>query len=103
MPSAAKAWALGQTVEVHQPFDDATFTVRWAGQTIATHRQAASGNDDVWDPGHYATSAAIPPTPRHWPNAQFLRRDEDLASASSNHSRRAALQIRPCERNRLVD
>ena len=46
--------ALGQTVEVHQPVDDATFTVRWAGQTIATHVQATSGSDDVWDAAHHA-------------------------------------------------
>ncbi len=46
--------ALGQTVEVHQPVDEATFTVRWAGQTIATHWRAPSGSDDVWDASHHA-------------------------------------------------
>ncbi len=46
--------ALGQTVEVHQPVDSAVFTVRWAGQTIATHHQATSGSDDVWDVDHHA-------------------------------------------------
>jgi len=45
---------LGQTVEVHQPIDSDVFTVRWAGQTIATHTQAPSGSDDVWDPAHHA-------------------------------------------------
>lgn len=53
--------ALGQTVEVHQPVDTAQFTVRWAGQTIATHTQAPSGTDDIWDPDHHAeaTHAAL--------------------------------------------
>lgn len=46
--------ALGQTVEVHQPVDAVIFTVRWAGQTIATHRQAPPGSDDIWDQGHHA-------------------------------------------------
>jgi hypothetical protein len=46
--------ALGQTVEVHQPVDSDVFTVRWAGQTIATHTQAPSGSDDIWDPIHHA-------------------------------------------------
>lgn len=45
---------LGQTVEVHQPVDADVFTVRWAGQTIASHTQAPSGADDVWDPTHHA-------------------------------------------------
>lgn len=46
--------ALGQTVEVHQRVDADTFTIRWAGQTIAEHRQQPSGSDDVWDPTHHA-------------------------------------------------
>lgn len=46
--------ALGQTVEVSQPVDTATFTVRWAGRTIATHTQQPSGHDDVWDSAHHA-------------------------------------------------
>jgi transposase len=46
--------ALGRTVEVHQPVDSEVFTIRWAGQTIATHTQAPSGADDVWDPAHHA-------------------------------------------------
>ena len=46
--------ALGQTVEVRQDVDADMFTVRWAGHTIATHRQAPSGSDDVWDADHHA-------------------------------------------------
>jgi transposase len=45
---------LGQTVEVHQPVDSGVFTIRWAGQTIATHTQAPAGADDVWDRAHHA-------------------------------------------------
>ena len=53
--------ALGQTVEVHHPVDSTTFTIRWAGQTIATHTQRPSGHDDVWDPEHHreAVHAAL--------------------------------------------
>ncbi len=38
--------ALGQTVEVPQPVDSEVFTVRWAGQTIATHTQAVTASDE---------------------------------------------------------
>ena len=52
--------ALGQTVEVHQPVDSGVFTIRWAGQTIATHTQAPSGADDCGTPRITPT----PSTPR---------------------------------------
>jgi hypothetical protein len=60
--------ALGQTVEVAQPVDSDVFTVRLAGQTIATHAQAPSGADDVWDPTHHADAvhaALLAATGRH--------------------------------------
>lgn len=42
--------ALGQTVEVHRPVNSEVFTIRWAGQTIATQHPAPSGADDVVGP-----------------------------------------------------
>jgi transposase len=77
--------ALGQTVEIHQPVDADVFTVRWAGQTIATHTQASSGSDDVWDPAHHAEAvhaALTAATGRH------LRAVHALPSAPESDSGR---------------
>jgi hypothetical protein len=53
--------ALGQLVEVRRPVDSSTFTVRWAGRTVATHRLAERGvgTEIVWDPAHRAATEAI--------------------------------------------
>jgi transposase len=43
---------LGQRVEVRQRVDDDRIVVRWAGTIIASHRLAANGVREVWDPEH---------------------------------------------------
>jgi hypothetical protein len=43
---------LGQAVEIRRPVDGDRFEIRWAGQTIATHRVVAGRNTVVWDPAH---------------------------------------------------
>lgn len=49
---------LGQLVEIRRPVDSSTFTVRWAGNIVATH-QLGSGREIVWDPAHRAATEAI--------------------------------------------
>jgi transposase len=83
--------ALGQTVEVHQPVDSRQFTVRWAGQTIATHTQQPSGADDVWDPDHHdeATRAALTAaTGRHLHPVRAQQVDAATSTASGVAARR---------------
>src|SRR5207244_13556505 len=41
---------LGQRVGVRQDVSDDRIVVRWAGTIIATHRVAAPGTREVWDP-----------------------------------------------------
>jgi transposase len=82
--------ALGQTVEIHQPVDDPQFTLRWAGQTIASHTQAPAGSDDVWDPAHHteAVHAALTAaTGRHLHPVQ----PQHLASEPTPSSSRLAV------------
>jgi transposase len=57
---------LGQLVEVRRAVDADQLTVRWAGRLVATHRLAADGVVEVWDPGHRAAaeSAALASTRR---------------------------------------
>jgi hypothetical protein len=63
---------LGQLVEIRRPVDSATFTVRWAGNTVATHR-LGSGRDIVWDPVHRAATEAIACTGRRDTGGRHLR------------------------------
>jgi hypothetical protein len=43
---------LGQRVEVRQNVDDNRILVRWASTIVASHRLAAPGVREVWDPEH---------------------------------------------------
>jgi transposase len=43
---------LGQRVEIRQAVDEGRITVRWAGTIVASHRLAAPGVREVWDPEH---------------------------------------------------
>jgi hypothetical protein len=43
---------LGQRVEVRQNIGEDRIMVRWAGTIIASHRLAAKGVREVWDPEH---------------------------------------------------
>lgn len=46
---------LGQLVEIRRAVDADRFEIRWAGQSVATHRIITGGRDTVvWDPGHRA-------------------------------------------------
>jgi transposase len=58
---------VGQTVEVRRAVGQNTFTVRWAGTIVATHRVAADGIREVWDPNHrrQAERAALVRRRRH--------------------------------------
>ncbi len=43
---------LGQRVEVRREIGDERIVVRWANTIVASHRLAADGVREVWDPDH---------------------------------------------------
>ena len=49
---------LGQLVEIRRCVDSDVFEIRWAGTTVARHRQADSDVADVWAHDHRSAAVA---------------------------------------------